>query len=74
MQHIPTHAIPSNKPLISGTHFEEKKYSIVMYGIKESPPKHPNLITEKMICNELTMHLQMLIFKSRPVQLKTVFV
>ena len=35
----PTHTIPSNKPLISATRFEDKKYNIVMYGIKESSPK-----------------------------------
>ena len=43
----PTHIIPSNKPLISATRFEDKKFNIVMYGIKESPPK-----TSKSDCLE----------------------
>ena len=68
---IPTHAIPSNKPLISATHFEDKKYNIVMYGIKESSPK---TYKSNHLENDLQSILQMQIFKSRPVQLKTVFV
>ena len=34
-----THTVPTNKPSLSSTHYEDKKYNIVMYGIKESPSR-----------------------------------
>ena len=35
-----THSVPNNKPATSAT-YEDKKYNIVMYGIKESISKKP---------------------------------
>lgn len=33
------HVVPTSKPIISATNYEDKKYNVVMYGVKESPPK-----------------------------------
>ena len=61
-----------NKPAIPANNHDDKKYNIVMYGIKESPPKLLNLTAWKMTYNPSPTNLLKLISQSRPAQSRIV--
>ena len=64
----PANVTLTNKPPSTAS-YEDKKFNVVMYGIKESPPKtSKNLTIWKMIYNQSPMNLLKLTYRSRPVQ------